>query len=396
MMYHTALRPKRIQAALEPVPVRIPSHGGPSHTRSLDDASQYRLDAHGTDTPSHRRDRTPTSAPSTYPALVGAQSDGHDRASLAGPPSPKLEHGTTIRLPHVPVPRDRRDTCQTNTLREPPRKYMVSMVCQSNLDFMRTLSPSSIKLIVTSPPYNIGKKYETRQSLDAYMQKQRQVIEACIRLLHPNGSICWQVGNHINNGEIFPLDILSYDIFKDAGLKLRNRIIWQFEHGLHCTKRLSGRHETILWFTKSDEYTFHLDPIRVPQKYPHKKHHKGPNFGKPSCNPLGKNPGDVWNIPNVKHNHIEKTSHPCQFPIELVERLVLSLTECGDSVLDPYMGVGSTVIAAVKHNRNGFGCDIVSEYVDTAWSRLRALEEGSFRMRPMNRPIYEPPVPRCK
>ena len=264
------------------------------------------------------------------------------------------------------------------------------MACQSNTTFMRTFSSSSIKLIVTSPPYNIGKEYETKKRLDAYIEDQKEVVNQCIRLLHPNGSICWQVGNHVSDGEVFPLDILLYNIFKDAGLKLRNRIIWQFEHGLHCKKRLSGRHETILWFTKGDEYTFNLDSIRVPQKYPNKKHHKGPNLGKLSCNPLGKNPGDVWSIPNVKHNHVEKTAHPCQFPIELVERLVLSLTESGDSVLDPYMGVGSSVLAAVKHERNGFGCDIVEEYVNTAWRRLHAFEQGRFRMRPMNRPIYEP------
>ena len=131
-----------------------------------------------------------------------------------------------------------------------------------------------------------------------------------MRLLHPEGSVCWQVGNHVYRGEVFPLDIILYHLFKDHGLKLRNRIVWQFEHGLHCKKRLSGRHETILWFTKDDTYTFNLDPIRIPQKYPNKKHYKGPKIGQISSNPLGKNPGDVWTIPNVKHNHIEKNIAP--------------------------------------------------------------------------------------
>ena len=107
---------------------------------------------------------------------------------------------------------------------------------------------------------------------------------------------------------------------------MRNRIVWHFEHGLHCSRRLSGRYETIMWFTKGDDYVFELDPIRVPQKYPGKKYFKGPKAGQYSCNPLGKNPGDVWTIPNVKSNHVEKTGHPCQFPVELIERLVLALT----------------------------------------------------------------------
>ena len=105
------------------------------------------------------------------------------------------------------------------------------------------------------------------------------MIAECVRLLHPKGSLCWQVGNHVDNGEIVPLDTVLYPVFKAHGLKLRNRIVWHFEHGLHCSKRLSGRYETILWFTKGDDYIFNLDAIRVPSKYPGKKYFKGPKAG---------------------------------------------------------------------------------------------------------------------
>ena len=268
------------------------------------------------------------------------------------------------------------------------------MATQDNLSFMRPLANESIKLIVTSPPYNIGKSYEKKTTLEKYVQSQSQVISECVRLLHPEGSLCWQVGNHIQNGEIFPLDIVLYQIFKDHGLKLRNRIVWHFEHGLHCKKRLSGRYETIMWFTKSDDYTFNLDPIRIPSKYPNKKYYKGDKVGQLSCNPLGKNPGDVWIFPNVKSNHVEKTIHPCQFPVELVERLVLSLTNQRDIVFDPYMGVGTSVIAALMHNRLGYGCDVISEFVDIAWQRIHAFREGTLQTRPMNKPVYNPALPR--
>lgn len=267
------------------------------------------------------------------------------------------------------------------------------MHCEDNLSFMRPLKDESVQLIVTSPPYNIGKSYEKRSPLDAYVQAQAQVISECVRLLHPRGSLCWQIGNHVSNGEIVPLDIVLYPVFREHGLKLRNRIVWHFEHGLHCTKRLSGRYETILWFTKSDDYIFNLDPIRVPSKYPGKKYFKGPKVGQLSGNPLGKNPSDVWVIPNVKNNHVEKTIHPCQFPVELVERLVLSMTEPKGNVLDPYMGVGSTVVAAAKHGRIGYGCDTVQEYVDIAWERIHALKAGELRTRPMNKPVYDPTKP---
>lgn len=274
-----------------------------------------------------------------------------------------------------------------------PFKAQALMSPVDNLEFMSSLRGNSMKLIVTSPPYNIGKSYEKRSTLEAYLEIQVKVIAECVRLLHPQGSICWQVGNHVDRGEVVPLDTVLYPIFKQHGLKLRNRVIWHFEHGLHCSKRLSGRYETILWFSKSDDYTFNLNPIRVPSKYPSKKHFKGPKAGQLSGNPLGKNPSDVWVFPNVKNNHVEKTIHPCQFPVELVERLVLSLTNEGDSVFDPYMGVGSSVVAAVKHGRHGFGCDVVKKYVDIAEQRIADLHAGTLKTRPMNKPVFNPALP---
>ncbi len=265
--------------------------------------------------------------------------------------------------------------------------------CEDNLSFVRRLSDEQFKLIVTSPPYNLGKPYEGKSPLDVYLASQEPVIEECVRLLHPQGSLCWQVGNFVEKGEIVPLDTALYPVFHSLGLKLRNRIVWHFGHGLHCSKRLSGRYETINWWTKGDDYTWHLDPIRVPAKYPGKRHFKGPNRGALSGNPKGKNPSDVWVFPNVKSNHPEKTTHPCQFPVELVERLVLAMTDELDEVFDPYMGVGSTLIAAQMHNRHSYGCDIIPEYVEIAQERIAALGAGKLRTRPMGKPIYDPMLP---
>ncbi len=258
------------------------------------------------------------------------------------------------------------------------------------LDLLKTIPDESIKLVVTSPPYNIGKEYERRLKLDSYLEQQATVIRECVRCLSPNGSICWQVGNYVENGAIIPLDTVLYPIFTDLALKMRNRIIWHFEHGLHCTRRFSGRYETIIWFTKSDNYTFNLDPVRVPQKYPGKKFFKGPNVGKYSSNPLGKNPGDLWVIPNVKSNHVEKTEHPCQFPVELIERLVLSMTNEGDWVLDPFLGVGTSIIAAIRHNRRGAGAEIVPKYIELAKGRIQEELAGTLRTRAMYKPVYDP------
>jgi len=248
-----------------------------------------------------------------------------------------------------------------------------------------------VELVVTSPPYNIGKEYEKRLNIETYVSQQEEVIKECIRILHPKGSICWQVGNYVHRGAIVPLDVLLYPIFASAGLRMRNRIIWHFEHGLHCTRRFSGRYETIIWFTKCDDYIFNLDPVRIPQKYPGKKYFKGPKAGQYSCHPLGKNPGDVWIIPNVKHNHVEKTIHPCQFPVELIERLVLSMTSERGLVFDPFMGVGSTAVAAILHGRKAAGAEVIPEYVAIAKERIALASQGLLKIRPMYRPVYEPP-----
>lgn len=259
-------------------------------------------------------------------------------------------------------------------------------------DLLANMSDNSARLVVTSPPYNIGKEYEASQTLEQYLDSQSEVIEECVRVLAEDGSLCWQTGNYVRNGEIVPLDMLLFPIFRALGLKMRNRIVWHFEHGLHCKKRLSGRYETISWYTKSDDYIFNVDPIRVPQKYPGKRHFKGPRTGQLSGNPLGKNPGDVWIFPNVKHNHVEKTPHPCQFPVELVERLVLSLTEPNDLVFDPYMGVASTAIGALRHGRQVVGAEIDPEYHSIGLERVQAELQGSLRTRPMGKPVYQPPT----
>lgn len=268
---------------------------------------------------------------------------------------------------------------------------------------LATVPKGTIKLIVTSPPYNLGKSYEKATELGAYLAGLEPVLEQLVGVLHENGSLCWQVGNYVERGEVHPLDVYYYPIFKRLGLKLRNRIIWHFDHGLHASRRFSGRYEVLLWFTKSDEYTFRLDRVRVPSKYPGKTRYKpGPGYGKPSGNPLGKNPSDFWRlverdweralwcVPNVKANHPEKTIHPCQFPIELVERCVLALTDEDDWVLDPFSGVGSALLAALRHGRRAAGCERAPEYLAIARQRIEDLRNGALSYRPLGRPVHQP------
>ncbi|WP_217999983.1 DNA-methyltransferase [Janibacter anophelis] len=238
------------------------------------------------------------------------------------------------------------------------------------LEWLKGIPDESVDLIVSSPPYNIGKEYESRRALKVYLEEQAEVLSECARVLKSTGSIFWQVGAYANNGSLVPLDVRFFPILEELDLIPRNRIVWIRQHGLHGKNKFSARHETVLWFTKSDEYKFFLDPIRVPQKYQNKKSWRGDNKGELTCNPLGKNPGDIWIFQNVKHNHEEQTVHPAQFPEDLISRIVLCSTEPGDVVMDPYMGTGTVAVVARDNERHYIGAELDAGYHAVALRRL--------------------------
>jgi adenine-specific DNA-methyltransferase len=237
-------------------------------------------------------------------------------------------------------------------------------------EMLASVRDNSVDLVVTSPPYNIGKAYETKVALEDYLEEQRQVLRECHRVLKPSGSIFWQTGMFTHKGTVVPLDVKFFPILEELGMQPRNRIVWVRQHGLHAKNKFSGRHETILWFTKSDAFHFDLDAVRVPQKWPGKRAHRGPNKGELTCHPDGKNPGDVWAFQNVKHNHEEQTVHPAQFPEGLIARIVLATVPAGGVVLDPYMGAGTTAVVARDHGRHFIGAEADAVYHQVARRRL--------------------------
>jgi len=234
----------------------------------------------------------------------------------------------------------------------------------------------------------MGKAYENpHDDIQTFEKQHKMIVSDIYRVLKPGGSVCWQVGYHVTNASVMPLDFVVYKVFASLSSKvshpfvLRNRIIWTFGHGLNSTHRFSGRHETILWFTKGNNYNFDLDGIRVPQKYPGKRSYKGPKKGELSGNPLGKNPSDVWDIPNVKAQHIEKTEHPCQFPVTIPQRLIRALVPPNGIVLDPFMGSGSTGVAALIEDKKFVGAELSDEYYQIAHGRIQGVLSGNVRIR---------------
>jgi len=258
-------------------------------------------------------------------------------------------------------------------------------------EFVKELPSNSIDLTVTSPPYFMGKDYDKSTNVEDFVSFHQSFLEEIARVTKEGGSICWQVGYHVKKGVVVPLDFLIYEIFNRIGeFSLRNRIIWTYGHGLHSQKRFSGRHEVILWFTKGDNYFFDLDGVRVPQKYPGKKHYKGSKKGQFSGNPRGKNPSDIWEIPNVKANHVEKTEHPCQFPVALVQRLTRALTPTNGTIFDPFIGSGTSGVAAILEDRRFVGCDNNKTYYEMAKKRCYAASKGKVKCRPVDKPLLRP------
>ena len=292
------------------------------------------------------------------------------------------------------MPRTLEHTAEIEVVKSPPLPTPMPnyLLWQGDVEAFLELLPKRqlFDLVVTSPPYNLGKPHEEKVELDQYVAWQRRIIQKIYPLVKDFGSICWQVGNFVENGSIVPLDFELAPVFKELEMPLRNRIVWKFGHGMHCKRRFSGRYEVVLWYTKKEaDYVFNLDAVRIKSKYPGKRYFRGPKKGQYSGNPQGKNPEDVWDIPNVKSHHIEKTDHGRQFPVGLIERLVLALTNDGGLVFDPFAGVGSAGVAAAIHRRRFWGAEIVPHYVSTGRERIEAALRGRARYRPHDKPIYD-------
>lgn len=277
-------------------------------------------------------------------------------------------------------------------------EYDITIVNDDCMKYAKNIENESVNLIITSPPYCMQKAYEDlKADLDTFKTNNTKILKESIRVLKKGGSLCWQVGYHVKDGIVVPLDIIIYNIIEeinkilpdDCKLILRNRIVWTFGHGLHTENRFSGRHETILWFSKGKNDTFNLDCVRIPQKYPGKTYFKGKKKGQISGNPKGKNPSDVWDIPNVKSNHVEKTIHPCQFPEALAQRLVLALSNEGDIVYDPYSGSGTTALACYLNNRKFIGTELDAQYFAVSVNRLKLAFEGNAKVRE-DKPVMTP------
>jgi len=231
------------------------------------------------------------------------------------------------------------------------------------------IESESVALVLTSPPYNIGKPYETALPLDSYLVWCQRWLAEIRRVLTPTGAAWINLGfvEVADRGKAVPLAYLLWPLID---LYLVQEVVWRYENGVACRRRLSPRNEKLLWLVRDpSSYRFNLDGIRDPNiRYPRSRRH-----GRLRYNPLGKNPSDVWHIPKVAAGRAspERTGHPTQMPLPLAERVVLACSDSGDVVLDPFAGSGTTLVAAIRHGRNTVGIERDTDYAAIAERRLR-------------------------
>ena len=245
-----------------------------------------------------------------------------------------------------------------------------------NGDSMRLLpllGDETINSVITSPPYNIGKQYASycdRLPVDEYLNWSREWLSFIPKVLKKDGSFLLNLGYFEvpGKGRNVPIPYLLWD---KIDMYLLQEIVWNYGAGVACKKMLSPRNEKWLWYVMDPtRYTFNLDAIRDPDvKYPNQKKN-----GKLRCNTLGKNPSDVWQIAKVtsgaNRSSVERENHPAQFPTDLVDRIILGMTNEQDIILDPFLGSGSTAISALSHGRKCIGFEISEEYCDIAKRRI--------------------------
>jgi site-specific DNA-methyltransferase (adenine-specific) len=231
-----------------------------------------------------------------------------------------------------------------------------SFVCGDAIEIMSQLESKTVDLIIADPPYNLGKDYGNNQDLKLwhdYEEFTKSWLNQAVRLLKDNGSI------YIFMGVRF-ISKLFLTLENEFNLKFNGWITWHYTQGMGRKRGFSPRHEDILYFTKSENYTFNLDEIRIPQKYYRERN-----------NMSGTNPGDVWEFSHVHYCSAERENHPTQKPEALMERIIRASSNQGDIVLDPFVGSGTTCRVANTLKRRWLGIDINPEYIEMSRGRLQ-------------------------
>ncbi len=235
------------------------------------------------------------------------------------------------------------------------------LILGDTLSELPKLESETFDLIIADPPYNLGKDYGNNRDtkrFDDYLEFSRSWLEEAHRLLKPRGTIYVFMG--------FRFISYLYDLLeRELGMLFNSWIVWHYTQGIGKTKGFSPRHDDILMFTKTKDFIFNLDAVRIPQKYYRERN-----------NMRGANPGDVWEFSHVHYCNENRQNHPTQKPEGLIERMVLASSNEGALVLDPFFGSGTTLQVCQQLNRFGTGIELNPDYVQMSQERLQSEFSG--------------------
>ena len=258
-----------------------------------------------------------------------------------------------------------------NYLGEPAyRREGVTIFQGDSLELMKRIKEPIVDLTVTSPPYNIGKEYETIRDIDDYVEWCASWMSEIHRITKLNGGFWLNLGyfEFPHKGKAVPIPYLLWD---KSPFYLIQEVIWNYGAGVANKRMFSPRNEKFLWFVKDPgDYVFNLDDVRDTNvKYPYQKKN-----GKLKCNPRGKNPTDVWSLPKVtsgtNRSSQERTTHPAQFPAAVIQRIVKACSRPSEIIFDPFMGSGTVAEVAIQTDRKAIGIEIRDDYIQIIANRI--------------------------
>lgn len=236
------------------------------------------------------------------------------------------------------------------------------------IKLLRAWEPGSVDLVFADPPFNIGYVYDQyRDDVpdDKYVAWTRDWMAACRDILTPTGSF------YIAIGDEFAADVRV--LGRALGLSLRNWIIWHYTFGQNTKMKYARAHTHIFYFTRdAKKFTFNDKAVRFPSA-------RHTEYQDLRAAPAGRVPDDVWDdFPRVCGTFKERAGwHGCQMPEALLTRIVLASSRPGDTVLDPFVGSGTTVVAAKRNGRHYVGIDISPEYAKHTRTRLASVRDES-------------------
>lgn len=236
------------------------------------------------------------------------------------------------------------------------------------------LADASVDLVIADPPYGLGKDYgndSDRLAAHEYLAWSRRWIDAVVPKLKANGSLyvflTWQ-----HSPEVFS--------YLKTRLAMVNEIIWdrRVPSMGGSTRKFSSVHDNIGFFVNSRDYHFDVDAVRIPYDAETKKARSRSIFVGKKWLEQGYNPKDVWSVSRLHRQHAEREDHPTQKPLEIIERMVLASCPAGGTVLDPFMGSGTSAAAAIRHGRRFVGFELNPDYFGIVEKRVAEARNGEM------------------